>query len=102
MRTRSRSSAAQRIAPGGSLDTRTTGRKPSTTPPSPAARRSMSVQREAEQPRRVLRGDLPLHVLGGAREDAIEELAGLGPRGLGVGEIAAPEHVVDADRVAEL
>src|SRR5262249_56584020 len=60
------------------------------------------VRREAEEARCVLGRDLALNVLGGAGEDASEELPGLRPRGLGVGEIASPEHVVDTDHVTEL
>src|SRR5262249_17666352 len=88
------------IEPGGSSEARVTGTKPSSMP---WARSGPDlVQLEAEQLCRVLRGDLPQVRLGNALEDAGEEVARLRPRRLGVREVAAPEHVVDADRVAHL
>src|SRR5215510_3589284 len=87
------------IEPGGSSEARVTGTKPSSMP------RGLGpglVQLEAEQLRRVLRGDLPEIGLGNALEDAGEEVTRLWPRRLGMREVAAPKHVVDADRVAHL
>src|ERR1700704_5439365 len=88
------------IAPGGSSEAAVTATKPSSMPP--RARAAGLVQLEAEQARGVLRGDLLQVRLGNAGEDPGQEIARLRPRRLGVREVAAPEHVVDADRVAHL
>src|SRR5262245_54095690 len=65
-------------------------------------RGSILVQMEAEELGGVGRGDLAPVLLGRALEDALQELARLRPRRLGVGEVAAPQHIVDADDVPEL
>src|SRR5262245_36809855 len=91
--TRSRSMTTTRIAPGDSADAVVTGTKPSRIP---------LVQAESEQPRRVLRGDLAYVRLGNPGEDAGQEVPGLRPGRLGMGEVAAPEHVVDADHLPQL
>src|SRR5213594_1239202 len=62
----------------------------------------MSIDLEPEHACGVLHGDLAGDLLRSPGEDAIEKLPGLRPGGLGVREVAPPEHVVDADRVAEL
>src|SRR4030095_16016449 len=95
-RIRSRSITTAFIAPGGSSAALITATNPS------GIRATRLVQREPEKPRGVLRRDLARVLLRGARADAIQELLRPRPRGLGVREVAPPQHVVDADRVAEL
>src|SRR5262249_50705071 len=56
---------------------------------------------ESEQLPRVVRGDLAAVFIGGAGEDAIQELPRLRPRRFGMGEVVAPQHVVHADDVAQ-
>src|SRR6266446_1137541 len=63
---------------------------------------SVSVRAEAEQFRGIVGGDLAAVLLGHAGEDAVEELLRLRPGRFGMREIAAPQHVVDADYVADL
>src|SRR5262249_41977516 len=109
------------IAPGASSDAFVTGTNPFSiprlsrgTPASPGDPESWgvwgaisgppisSIQSEPEHLRGVLRGDLADDVLRRPAKDAREELARLRPGRFGVREVAAPQHVVDADRVAEL
>src|SRR5213594_2547878 len=85
------------MSPGGSSAVAITGTKPSSIE-APGA----LIQLEPKQPRRVLRSDLAEIFLGSSGEDAIQELSGLRPGRLRVGEIAPPEHVVDADRLSHL
>src|SRR6202040_3051171 len=60
------------------------------------------IRPEPEQFRGIVRGDLAPVLLGHASEDAVEELLRLWPGRFGMREIAAPQHVVDADDVADL
>src|SRR5262247_3232165 len=98
--TRSRSMTTHFIIPGDRSDAAVTGTNPSRIPRGPWPRRLVQV--EAEQARGILRGDLAQVRLGHPGEHAVQEVAGLGPRRLGVGEIAAPQHGIDADQVAKL
>src|SRR3989442_945388 len=100
MSTRSRSMTTHFITPGDSSDTRVTGTNPSE--PSRGLGSRALAQGEAKQPRGVFRGDLAQVRLGNSREDARQEVPGPRPGRFGVREIAPPEHVVDADRVAQL
>src|SRR5713226_10468020 len=101
MRTRSRSTTAHVITPGANSDARVTGTNPTSMPcavrPGPR-----SFQDEAEEPRGILRGDLAKVRFGRSGEDPIQKLPRLRPGRLGVREVAAPEHVVDTDRVPQL
>src|SRR5437899_12779357 len=60
------------------------------------------VRLEAEHLRGILRGDLASILFGSPGKDAIQKLLGLRPGRLGVREVAPPEHVLDADVVAQL
>src|SRR5712692_958330 len=116
MSTRSRSIATHFIAPGGNSDALVTGTNP-VSRGAPALPRHPErwgvwgavsgptmflVRLEAEDPRRVLRGDLASVLLGSPGKDAVQKLPGLRPGRLRVREVAPPEHVVDADRAAQL
>src|SRR2546425_13113872 len=100
MSTRSRSMTTHFIAPGDSSDTRVTATNPSSLSRGLGSR--TLAQREAEEPGGVLRGDLAQVRLGNSGEDAAQEVPGFRPGRFGVREVASPEHVVDADRVAQL
>src|SRR3989475_2536518 len=100
MSTRSRSRTTHFIAPGDSSDTRVTGTNPSILSRGLGSRALAHL--EAEEPRGVLRGDLAQVLLGNSSEDAAQEIPGLRPGRFGMREVASPEHVVDADRVAQL
>src|SRR6266545_4574089 len=116
MSTRSRSMATHFIAPGASSDalaaaTNASSRGAPAKPEHPerwgawgaiSGPPILGIQLEAEELRGVLRGYLAEDVVGCAGEDAIQELPRLRPGRLGVREVASPEHVVDADRVAQL
>src|ERR1043166_938940 len=65
-------------------------------------RAMMSIQLEPEELRGVLRGDLAHDLFRRPGEDAMQELLGPRPGRLGVREVAPPQHVVDADLVAQL
>src|SRR5262245_20826272 len=109
------------ITPGASSDAVVTGTKPDSStggpdmaprPPhrsgrpggavAPLDMTPYSVQLETEQSRRVLRGDLARVPVGHALEHAVQEVAGFRPRRLRVREVTAPQHRLDADRVAQL
>src|SRR6058998_4328762 len=100
MSTRSRSIATHFIAPGDNSDALVTGTNPSSMPRGFWTRRL--VRLEAEHLRGILRGDLASILFGSPGKDAIQKLLGLRPGRLGVREVAPPEHVLDADRVAHL
>src|SRR6059058_3843059 len=100
MSTRSRSIATHFIAPGDNSDALVTGTNPSSMPRGFWTRRL--VRLEAEHLRGILRGDLASILFGSPGKDAIQKLLGLRPGRLGVREVAPPEHVLDADRVAKL
>src|SRR5262245_45250715 len=104
--TRSRSTLTHFIVPGGSSDTRVTGVNPRDATAWPRRPSTGSdtrlAQREAEELGGVLRGDLPQIGFRRLGEHAVEELARFRPGRLGVREVAAPQHVVDADEVAQL
>src|SRR2546422_8479820 len=100
MSTRSRSIATHVIAPGDNSDALVTGTNPSSMPRGFWTRRL--VRLEAEHLRGILRGDLASILFGSPGKDAIQKLLGLRPGRLGVREVAPPEHVLDADRVAQL
>src|SRR5260370_18948660 len=116
MSTRSRSIATHFIAPGGSSDAVVTGTNPVSrgAPALPghperwgvwgavSGPTMFLVRLEAEDPRRVLRGDLASVLLGSPGKDAVQKLPGLRPGRLRAREVAPPEHVVDADRVSQL
>src|SRR3989441_11515427 len=100
MSTRSRSIATHVIAPGDNSDALVTGTNPSSMPRGFWTRRL--VRLEAEHLRGILRGDLASILFGSPGKDAIQKLLGLRPGRLGVREVAPPEHVLDADLVAQL
>src|SRR3954452_6724941 len=61
-----------------------------------------SVRPEAEHLRGVFRGDLAQIGLGHTGEHALQELLRARESGLRVRVVAAPQHVLDADPVAQL
>src|SRR5262249_36309331 len=117
---RSRSTATNFISPGARSPTAATAVKPSSMrdPITGASRRrsglrpetaslgrfglERSVRLETEHSGGILRGDLFQILLGHAVEHAVEELLRARERRLGMRIIAAPQHVLDADIVAQL
>src|SRR5260370_34471148 len=110
MSTRSRPIATHFIAPGGRSDAVVAGANP-VSRGAPALPRHPErwgvwgavsgptmflVRLEAEQPRRVLRGDLASVLLGSPGKDAVQKLPGLRPGRLPVREVAPPQQLVDA------
>src|SRR5689334_5048645 len=63
---------------------------------------ALAVQRKAVELRRVLAGDLASHVGGQVPQLALDVLAGVRPHAVGMREVRAPHHLVDAELVEQL